>query len=172
MEKSQNKKQPTQGEYILNALRHHFLGGDSYIMADELYAVCKEDRKSLAYEAFQRDYAFLMKEGKLHREGRRLYLAGTWAQEEDAAKRLAELLENNPAGGAARRGQHGALPPPLDHPRRSRVRQDHAHSRHRAVWKEWRVGLRADGQGGAKSPRTYRSRGKDGSQCAGHGVSG
>ena len=95
MEKSQNKKQPTQGEYILNALRHHFLGGDSYIMADELYAVCKEDRKSLAYEAFQRDYAFLMKEGKLHREGRRLYLAGTWAQEEDAAKRLAELLANN-----------------------------------------------------------------------------
>lgn len=94
MEKSKNKK-PTQGEYILVALRHHFLNGDSYIMADELYGICKEERKSLAHQAFERDYAFLMREGKLHREGRRLYLTGTWAQEEDAAKRLAELLANN-----------------------------------------------------------------------------
>ena len=84
-----------QGDYILDALRQHFLSGDSYIMTDELYGLCKQYRKNLNYDVFQRDYAFLMQNGKLHREGRRLYLSGTWALEEDAAKRLAEVLANN-----------------------------------------------------------------------------
>ena len=84
-----------QGEYILDALRRYFLGGDSYIMADELYNICKAEYKNLNYNAFERDFAFLMQNGKLHREGRRQYLSGTWALEQDAAKRLAKLLANN-----------------------------------------------------------------------------
>ncbi len=95
MQEKKKTRKAMQGEYILDALRKHFLNGDSYIIADELYRLCKESRKNLNYDAFQRDFAFLMQNGKLHREGRRLYLSGTWALEEDAAKRLAEVLASN-----------------------------------------------------------------------------
>ena len=95
MQEQRRTRKTMQGDYILDALRQHFLSGDSYIMADELYGLCKESRKNLNYDVFQRDFAFLMQNGKLHREGRRLYLSGTWALEEDAAKRLAEVLANN-----------------------------------------------------------------------------
>ena len=95
MQEKRRTRKAMQGDYILDALRQHFLSGDSYIMADELYGLCKESRKNLNYNGFQRDFAFLMQNGKLHREGRRLYLSGTWALEEDAAKHLAEVLANN-----------------------------------------------------------------------------
>ena len=95
MQEKRRTHKSMQGDYILDTLRQHFLSGDSYIMADELYGLCKESRKNLNYDTFQCDFAFLMQNGKLHREGRRLYLSGTWALEEDAAKRLAEVLADN-----------------------------------------------------------------------------
>ena len=78
MQEQRRTRTTMQGDYILDALRQHFLSGDSYIMADELYGLCKESRKNLNYDVFQRDFAFLIQNGKLHREGRRLYLSGTW----------------------------------------------------------------------------------------------
>lgn len=95
MNATKQTRKPKQGDYILEALRQHFLGGDSYIMSDELYGLCKAEYRNLNYDSFQRDVAFLMREGKLHREGRRLYISGTWELEEDAAMRLAELCADN-----------------------------------------------------------------------------
>lgn len=43
----------------------------------------------------QDDFLHLMSERKLFREGRRVYLPGTWKAEEDTACRLAELLNHN-----------------------------------------------------------------------------
>ena len=95
MQEKRRTRKAMQGEYILAALRQHFLGGDSYIMSNELYGLCRQYHKNLNYDVFERDYTFLLQNGKLHCEGRHLYLSGTWALEEDAAKRLAEVLANN-----------------------------------------------------------------------------
>lgn len=89
-------KKDLQGAYILTAMREHFLNGDAYIMSDELYGICKEARKGISFDLLHADAQHLLRTGKLHREGRRLYIHGTWAFEEDASKRIAEVLKSNP----------------------------------------------------------------------------
>lgn len=67
MQEKGRTRKAMQGEYILAALRQHFLGGDSYIMSNELYGICRQYHKNLNYDVFERDYTFLLQNGKLHR---------------------------------------------------------------------------------------------------------
>lgn len=89
------EKEELRGRYILNALEHFCKSGDAYIAAQDLYGLCRHERGGLAYDAFRGDLAFLLREGHLHQEGRRIYLHHIWRFEEVAATALAGILQNN-----------------------------------------------------------------------------
>ena len=92
---TKTKKEPIQGGYILSALGKHCLNGDAYVYADELYAICKKEYPKVSYAEFQEDFKHLLHEGRICREGRRVYLWRTLRYEDSAAKSLAEILKNN-----------------------------------------------------------------------------
>lgn len=88
-------KKDLQGTYILATMQEHFLNGDTYIMSDELYGICKDMGKGISYDVFRMDVRHLLQTGKLYQEGQRIYAYGTWAFEEDASKHIAAVLKDN-----------------------------------------------------------------------------
>lgn len=92
---TKTKKELIQGGYILSALGKYCLNGDAYAYADELYAICKKEYPKVSYAEFQEDFKHLLHEGRLCREGRRVYFWRTLRYEDSAAKDLAVILKNN-----------------------------------------------------------------------------
>ena len=84
-----------QGGYILNALEQHFLNGDAYAMLNEVFPIVKRAKKDIPFDAFREDFASLVHEGLLRREGRRVYLRDTLRYEDSAATQLASILNRN-----------------------------------------------------------------------------
>ncbi len=87
-----------RGQYLLNAMEEMTMNGDAYVSSDQLYRFAKRSHKSLTYDQFRMDRAFLLKEGHLHLEGARLYQKYIWEYETAAAKALAEILAHNDLG--------------------------------------------------------------------------
>ena len=84
-----------QGQYLLDGMEELTMNGDAYVSSDQLYRFAKRSHKSLTYDQFRMDRAFLLKEGRLHLEGARLYQKYIWECENAAAKSLAEILAHN-----------------------------------------------------------------------------
>ena len=95
MKKGKVEQERIQGEYILVALKKHFLNGDAYVNQDEVYTICKKSFQNVGYTQFQEDFKFLLQEGNLCREGRRVYLKETLRYEDSAATSLALILKDN-----------------------------------------------------------------------------
>ncbi len=89
------KKEELRGRYILAALERHCKGGDAYATSEELFALCQQGQRNLSYDAYQADKTFLLRSGRLHLEGQRLYLTKIWNCEEAAAKALADVCAHN-----------------------------------------------------------------------------
>ena len=87
-----------RGQYLLNAMEELTMNGDAYASSDQLYRFAKRKCKSLTYSQFQSDRGFLLKEGRLHLEGTRLYQPYIWECENTAAKALAGILAHNDLG--------------------------------------------------------------------------
>ena len=62
-----------QGQYLLDSMEEMTMNGDAYVSSDQLYRFAKRSHKSLTYDQFRMDRAFLLKEGHLHLEGARIY---------------------------------------------------------------------------------------------------
>lgn len=88
-------KKELRGQYILNALHHVELSGDTYSTAENLYQLCKQKFPSLSLDVFRADRAFLQTEKYIAQEGRRVYLKKTLAYENTSAQLLAEILSHN-----------------------------------------------------------------------------
>ena len=84
-----------RGQYLLNAMEEMTMNGDAYVSSDQLYRFAKRSHKAMTYDQFRSDRAFLLKEGRLHLEGARLYQKNIWEYENAAAKALAEILAHN-----------------------------------------------------------------------------
>ena len=87
-----------RGQYLLDDLEALTMNGDAYVSSDQLYRFSKRSHKALTYDQFRADRAFLLKEGRLHLEGTRLYQKNVWEYEAAAAKTLAEILTHNELG--------------------------------------------------------------------------
>lgn len=87
-----------QGQYLLDSMEALTMNGDAYVSNDQLYRFAKRNHKSLTYDQFRSDRAFLLKEGFLHLEGARLYRKNIWEYENAAVKALAEILAHNDLG--------------------------------------------------------------------------
>ncbi len=88
-----NKTNP--GIYILNILHDQEMCGHAYTMDDNLYELCRNTLKGLRYETYQADKAWLIRNSRIQKEGRRIYLRRTWNYEMAAAGILADILANN-----------------------------------------------------------------------------
>jgi len=95
MEKRTITLKELRGRYMLDGLKEITLNGDAYVSIEQLYTACKRQRKSLSWDAFSSDKAYLLREGYLHQEGRRLYLTKTWRYETAASEALADILRAN-----------------------------------------------------------------------------
>lgn len=84
-----------RGQYLLNDLEAMTMNGDAYVSGDQLYRFSRRNHKTLTYDRFRSDRAFLLKEGFLRLEGTRLYRKNIWEYENAAAKALAEILAHN-----------------------------------------------------------------------------
>lgn len=87
-----------QGQYLLDSMETLTMNGDAYVSGDQLYRFSKRNHKTLTYDQFRADRAFLLKEGLLRLEGSRLYRKDIWEYENAAAKALAEILAHNDLG--------------------------------------------------------------------------
>lgn len=47
-----DKRVPMQGGYIIEAMRKHFLNGDCFIMAEELFGICKDSPEPINYHVY------------------------------------------------------------------------------------------------------------------------
>lgn len=83
------------GGYILFALDKHCMNGDAYVMDQEVYRIVKRSNDEISFDEFRKDFAFLMREGLIAREGRRVYLKDTLRYEQSAAGHLALMLRHN-----------------------------------------------------------------------------
>lgn len=93
--KSDCKELTPRGTYILQAVGRYTLNGDAYIMCDEIFHICCEEKRGVPYAAFQADLTELFRMGKLRREGTRIYRARTLRYEDSAARKLAAILRDN-----------------------------------------------------------------------------
>lgn len=84
-----------QGTYILAALEGYFLNGDAYVNIDEVYSIVKRENKNIRFDEFREDFASLVREGHIRREGRRVYLRDTLRYEDSAATCLASIRKFN-----------------------------------------------------------------------------
>lgn len=91
----EEKRMDIRGAYILTALEQHSLNGDAYVMDEEVYHIVKRTKAENKFDEFRGDFMFLLREGLICREGRRVYLKDTLRYEEAAAKDLANILEKN-----------------------------------------------------------------------------
>lgn len=89
----EKKKPAPRGSYIPSLLDRHCLNGDAYIMVEDAYNICTGGKRP--YQMFQGDLAEQLKRGKVHQEGRRLYLTKVWEYETSASFRLADILQDN-----------------------------------------------------------------------------
>ena len=87
-----------QGQYLLDSMEALTMNGDAYVSSDQLYRFARRNHKALTYDQFREDRAFLLREGRLHLEGTRLYQEYIWECENTAAKALAEILVHNDLG--------------------------------------------------------------------------
>ena len=94
IKKLEAKKESVRGGYILVALEQYSLNGDAYVQADEVYSLSKRVKQT-SFAEFQEDFRFLIREGRICREGSRVYLKDTLRYEESAAKGLASILKSN-----------------------------------------------------------------------------
>ena len=94
IKKLEAKKESVRGGYILVALEQYSLNGDAYVQVDEVYSLSKRVKQT-SFAEFQEDFRFLIREGRICREGSRVYLKDTLRYEESAAKGLASILKSN-----------------------------------------------------------------------------
>ena len=92
---TEEKKRKLRGAYILQALKEYFLNGDAFVFEEEVYGICKKFSRSVIYSAFCDDFRFLLQQGFLCREGRRIYLSSTLRYENAAAACLSGIMKNN-----------------------------------------------------------------------------
>ena len=90
-----NQKSLPRGSYIPTALNRYCLNGDAFIMIEDAYTICTDGKRP--YRVFEGDLAEQVRLGKVHREGRRLYLTKTWRYENAAATHLSAILRDNTA---------------------------------------------------------------------------
>ncbi len=88
-------KKGIPGLYILNTLRDQEMNGHAYTMTEDLYELCRNANKGLTPAAFADDKAYLMRDGYIQQEGRRVYRQLTWKYESTAAGLLADILSHN-----------------------------------------------------------------------------
>lgn len=62
-----------RGQYLLDDMDALTMNGNAYVSSDQLYRFSRRNYKTLTYDQFRSDRAFLLKEGFLHLEGARLY---------------------------------------------------------------------------------------------------
>lgn len=84
-----------RGAYILVALEEHFLNGDAFVHEDEVRRIVTRANPRISFDKFHEDFLFLVHEGLIRREGRRVYLRDTLRYEDSAAAYLASILNCN-----------------------------------------------------------------------------
>jgi len=88
-------RETNRGQYILDALNDHCMGGDAYITAGNLYSLCLRKNDKLSYQEFSADLAELFRLMLITAEGENIYLTRIWRYEESAAQALSGLLLGN-----------------------------------------------------------------------------
>lgn len=78
--------------YILRTMEDISLNGDAYTTTESLFKVCQRNDRRLSYAPFREDLSFLLRGGRLHLEGQRLYTTYNWRCEQSAAASLANIL--------------------------------------------------------------------------------